>query len=135
MLSSSIKSTQQPTMDSYTKLNLIDEEMEKLIDNAIASADKFALESAKEFEVLDSNIKEVIEDSERALKRSKTDIGMSLIFVSEEAIEHLRYVQSLREFLQAEARRMMDDIMMDDIMKKRKMEKATKSGKKRARKN
>lgn len=130
MLSSSIKSTQQPTMDSYTKLNLIDEEMEKLIDNAIASADKFALESAKEFEVLDSNIKEVIEDSERALKRSKTDIGMSLIFVSEEAIEHLRYVQSLREFLQAEARR-----MMDDIMKKRKMEKATKSGKKRARKN
>lgn len=117
-------------MDSYTKLNLIDEEMEKLIDNAIASADKFAMESAKEFDVLNSNIKEVIEESESALKRSKTDVGMSLIFVSEEAIEHLRYVQSLREFLQAEACR-----MMDDIMKKRKMGKATKSGKKRARKN
>ena len=127
-------------MNSQDKINLIDEEMEQLIDSAIASADAFAMENAKQFQVLDSNIKEVIEDSESFLrdeKRARTDVGMSLIFVSQEAIEHLKYVQNLREFLQEEAQKMIKDIMAKRNAKKTSEEgkKAGKSGKKRARKN
>lgn len=118
-------------MNSQDKSNLIDEEMEQLIDNAIASANVFAMENAKQFQVLDSNIKEVIEDSESFLrdeKRARTDVGMSLIFVSEEAIEHLKYVQNLREFLQMEASR-----MVKEIMEKRSRGETTVRGKKAAR--
>ena len=127
-------------MDSHNEINMIDKDMETLIDNAIERADEFAMESAKEFQVLNGNIKEVIEDSERSLragKKVKTNIGMSLIFVSEEAIEHLKYVQNLREFLQEEAQKMIKDIMAKRNAKKTSEEgkKAGKSGKKRARKN
>lgn len=127
-------------MDSHNEINMIDKDMETLIDNAIERADEFAMESAKEFQVLNGNIKEVIEDSERSLragKKVKTNIGMSLIFVSEEAIEHLKYVQNLREFLQEEAKKMIKDIMAKRNAKKTSEEgkKAGKSGKKRARKN
>jgi hypothetical protein len=98
-------------MESYAEINLIDEEMENMIDRAIDHADDLAMESAKRFDVTSENIGEVIEDSERSMKKSKTDVGMSLIFVSAEAIEHLKYVQNLREFLKVEASRMVAEIV------------------------
>jgi hypothetical protein len=127
-------------MDSYSEINLIDDEMETLIDSAVEHSDKMAMESAKQFDVTSENIDKVIEDSERSFdimnsrKKVKTEVGMSLIFVSKEAIEHLKYVQNLREFLKIEASR-----MVAEIMKKRNREAAKVGvetrGKKRSRKN
>jgi hypothetical protein len=113
--------------------NLIDEEMENLIDDAIDHAEEMAMESAKQFDVTSEHIGKVIEDSERStkkVKRVKTDIGSSLIFVSKEAIDHMKYVQNLREFLKMEASR-----MVEEILEKRKKEGSATRGKKRSRRN
>lgn len=115
------------------EINLIDEEMENLIDDAIDHAEEMAMESAKQFDVTSEHIGKVIEDSERSMKRVKrvkTDIGLSLIFVSKEAIEYMKYVQNLREFLKMEASR-----MVEEILEKRKKEGSATRGKKRSRRN
>lgn len=112
------------------EINLIDEEMENLIDDAIDHAEEMAMESAKQFDVTSEHIGKVIEDSERSMKRVKTDIGLSLIFVSKEAIGHMKYVQNLREFLKMEASR-----MVEEILEKRKKEGSATRGKKRSRRN
>lgn len=114
--------------------------MEKLIDNAVCHAEELAMESAKQFDVTSENIGKVIEDSERSInkgkcwKKAKTEVGMSLIFVSKEAIEHLKYVQNLREFLKIEASRMVAEILKKRRSEENKVGVETR-GKKRSRKN
>ncbi len=118
----------------------MDEEMEALIDSAIEDANAKAVEEAEKFDVLSQDIEQIVESAEREYKKAKKskslpkEAELSVIFVSKDSIEHLKYVQSMREFLKKEARKMVKCILRDREAEKQ-MREGKQAGKKRARRD
>ena len=97
----------------------MDTELVALVDSAIKDAREKSMEEVDRFDVLSQDIEEVVDDAERAFKKTKLVHGnqegasLSVIFVSAESLEHLKYVQSMREFLKEEAKKMVVKILAD----------------------
>lgn len=94
----------------------MDNEMISLIDDAIEDASEKAMEEAEQYHVLSQDIESVVISAEREYKKAKKNkpskgAELSVIFVSAESIEHLKYVQSMREFLKKEARKMVAELL------------------------
>lgn len=111
----------------------MDTELIALVDSAIEDAREKSLEEVDRFDVLSQDIEDVVDNAEKAFKKTKLDdkqedVSLSIIFVSTESLEHLKYVQSMRKFLKKEAKKMVQKILAD-----RKEKDNEKKGKKRAR--
>ena len=91
----------------------MDEEMEFLLESAIAHANQMAMEEAEMFNVLREDVEQAAEDASRALrqKKARTQAHMSVVFVSRESAERLQSIARIRRLLKEEAIRLSAEIL------------------------
>ena len=117
----------------------MDNELVALIDSAIMDAQAKSMEEVEKFNFLSQDIEEVVDGAEREFKKARKQdfsekVSLSVIFVSEESIQHLKYIQGMRVFLMDEARKMVGKLLAERELEEKEGKKP-KKGKKRSRSN